>query len=210
MSKKEPTIDRMRRDAGQAMMASLNHNKFFSITIDMIAGETGHQSSILRRLFPDMVEMVNQGLRDIDDVIFTELAADLAEDTNADIRERILEGLIVRYEGYRAYKQAIKNLNEAATMNPALAIVTIQRLSAASRTILELAGDDTSGLTGLLRVKGLAGVALIAQREWLKDDSHDMAQTIRVLDQRLKQAENLAEMINIIPKNNDPTEEVSS
>ena len=117
-----------------------------------------------------------------------------------DIRERILEGLIVRYEGYRSYKKAIKNLNAAAVTNPALAAATIHRLTAASRTILELAGDNTSGLTGLLRVKGLAGVALLSQRDWLSDESPDMAVTIRVLDQRLKQAEDLAEIINIIPK----------
>lgn len=200
MSKKAPTIDQIRRDAGHSMMTCLNDHSFSSITIDMIAAATGHQSSVLRRLFPDMVEMVNQGLRDLDDGILTELADDLAEDVEAGIRERILEGLIVRYERYRPYKQAIRHLNTASTRNPALATSTIHRLTAASRTILELAGDNTSGLAGLLRVKGLAGVALLAQRDWLADESPDMAVTIRVLDQRLKQAEDLAQLVNIIPK----------
>ena len=40
----------------------------------------------------------------------------------------------------------------------------------------------------------------LAQRDWLADESPDMAVTIRVLDQRLKQAEDLAQLVNIIPK----------
>ena len=65
--------------------------------------------------------------------------------------------------------------------------------------MLELSGDDTSGVKGLLRVKGLAGVALAAQRDWLADDTADMSVTIRVLDERLKQAESVAISLNIIP-----------
>ena len=203
MSSKAPSIDQIRRDAGKAMMSCLNTQKFNTINIDTIAAETGHSAAVIRRLFPDMAEMVGQGLRDLDDEILSEFADDLAEDVEAGVRERILEGLIVRYEAYQPYKECIKNLNAAAVTNPTLAAITISRLSAASRTILELAGDNTTGMTGLLRVKGVAGVALMAQRDWLKDDSADMSVTIRVLDQRLKQAEGIAEMINIIPRAQD-------
>ena len=201
MSKANASIDEIRRAAGHAMLTCLNTNKFSSVHIDMIAAETGFDAHIIRRLFPDMLEMVNQGLRDLDDDILAEFAEDLASDSDATVRERILEGLIVRYEAYRDYKEAIKNLNAAAATNPALAMTTIHRLTSASRTLLELAGDNTSGVMGLMRVKGLAGVALLAQREWLKDDTPDMSVTIRILDQRLKQAEDLASMMNIMPKN---------
>jgi ubiquinone biosynthesis protein COQ9 len=199
MAKSKPTIDRIRRDAGLVMMSCLNDHRFQDITIDMIAAGTGHQAAVIRRLFPEMAQVVDQGLRDFDDDVMAKFANDLTEDLEAGTRERILEGLIVRYEAYRDYKSAIKNLNKAAVTNPVLATLIIQRLSAASRIILELAGDNTSGLAGLLRVKGVAGVALAAQREWLKDESPDMAATIRVLDKRLKQAEDLAAMLNIIP-----------
>ena len=58
-----------------------------------------------------MTQMVDQGLRDLDDDIMASYAEDLAEDVDADTRERILEGLIVRYEAYSPFKGAIKNLN---------------------------------------------------------------------------------------------------
>jgi AcrR family transcriptional regulator len=199
MTKSKSTIDQIRRDAGRAMMSCLNDHRYQGITIDMIAAETGHQATVIRRLFPDMAQMVDQGLRDLDDDVMATFADDLAEDLDSGTRERILEGLIVRYEAYRDYKAAIKNLNSASVTNALLATLSVQRLSAVSKTILELAGDNTSGITGLLRVKGLVAVTLVAQRAWLKDESPDMAATTRVLDQRLKQAEELAEMFNLIP-----------
>ena len=185
MPKQKATIDEIRRDVGRAMLSCLNDYKYTDITFDVIAAAVSHDAPLIRRLFPDMTKMVYQGLRDLDDEI-------------AEIKERILEGLIVRYEAYRPFKAAIKNLNVASVSNPVLASVTIQRLSDVSRTILELSGDDTSGILGLLRVKGLAGVALSAQREWFRDETSDMSSTIRVLDQRLNQAEELAETLNII------------
>ena len=199
MSDKKPTIDNVRRDAGSAMLRCLNECKFNEITYDMIASEAKHSAALIRRLFPTMTQMVDQGLRDLDDDLMAGFAEDLAEDVDAETRERILEGLIVRYEAYSPFKDAIKNLNMAALTNPTLASLTIHRLSAVSKTILELSGDDTSGVKGLLRVKGLAGVALAAQRDWFADDTADMSVTIRVLDERLKQAESFAISLNIIP-----------
>ena len=199
MQDTEFNILKIRSDVGEAMMNCLNAHKFNEISVDMIADHAGHSSAIVRRLFPDALQMVDQGLRDLDDHTLSIFSDDIAEDIEADIRERILEGLIVRFEAYTPFKNAIKNLNKASLLNPALASLTLYRLSSASRTILELSGDNTSGLKGLLRVKGLAGVALSAQQEWLNDDSPDMSATIRVLDQRLKQAEEIAETLKIIP-----------
>ena len=200
MPKQKATIDEIRRDVGRAILSCLNDYKYTDITFDVIAAAVSHDAALIRRLFPDMTQMVYQGLRDLDDEIMESFADDLAGDVDAEIKERILEGLIVRYEAYRPFKAAIKHLNVASVSNPVLASVTIQRLSDVSRTILELSGDDTSGILGLLRVKGLAGVALSAQREWFRDETSDMSSTIRVLDQRLKQAEELAETLNIIPR----------
>lgn len=200
MPKQKATIDEVRRDVGRAMLFCLNEHKFSDITFDVIAAQTEHDAALIRRLFPDTTHIVCQGLRDLDDDIMTGFAEDLAEDFDSEIKERILEGLIVRYESYRPFKSAIKNLNLATVANPSLASVTIQRLSDVSKTILELSGDDTSGILGLIRVKGLAGVALSAQREWFRDETSDMSSTIRVLDQRLNQAEEFAQTLNIIPR----------
>jgi len=153
---------------------------------------------VIKRLFPDMTLAVEQGLRDLDDGVLAQLAEDFEADADAHPREKILEGLIARYEAYAPYKPVIKALNKASVSNPMLAGLLITRLNMTSKVILELSGVDTAGLKGMLRVKGLSGVALSCQRDWFKDESADLSVTIRALDARLKQAESLALTLTII------------
>ncbi len=52
-----------------------------------------------------------------------------------------------------------------------------------------MAGDSTQGLKGMLRVKGVIAVFLATARVWMKDDSPDLAATMKMLDQRMVKAE---------------------
>ncbi|MCE2516785.1 MAG: hypothetical protein J4F41_02890 [Alphaproteobacteria bacterium] len=203
-------IDQIRHDVGAAMLSRLNSHGFSEITPDHLAEDTSHDVAVIRRIFPDLSAAVDQGLKDIDDAVSAGLQDDFAEDAEATTRERILEGLIVRFEAYVPFKHAIRNLNKAAAMNPPLALMMVGRLSGASQALLEISGLDTSGLKGLMRVKGLAAVALSVQRDWLADDSADLSVTIRALDKRLGQAESLAETLNIISRDHDASDHATT
>ena len=192
------SIGEIRRDIGGAMIDGLTRHDLSAIDAAMLAAETGHDLAVIKRLFPDLTLAVEQGLRDLDDAVMAQLADDFEADADAHPREKILEGLIARYEAYAPYKPVIKALNKASVSNPMLGALLVTRLNMASKTILELSGVDTSGLKGMLRVKGLSGVALSCQRDWFNDDSADLAVTIRALDARLKQAESLALTLTII------------
>ena len=61
--------------------------------------------------------------------------------------------------------------------------------------IAEAAGVDTAGPIGMLRVKGVAGVYLVALRSWLNDDTADNAKTMSALDRALQRAESLAQSL---------------
>ncbi len=207
-AKKKPSLDEIKQDLASAMLKRLCGHPLSDIDHDQLSTDTGHDAALTRRLYPDLTECIDQGLKDIDDHIASQLAEDFSEDDETETRGRILEGLIVRAEAYTPYKQAIKHLNKASMLNPLLAQIMINRLSKASQVLLELAGLDTTGLRGLIRIKGLAGVALSVQRDWFLDDTTDCAMTIRALDNRLKQAEDIAEMFNIIsPQPSDTNHE---
>ena len=200
MASSKDQLDQIRVDIGAAMIMALHDHDYAAIDANLLAQHSGHDVAVVRRLFPDMMMAADQGLRDLDDKVMAQLAEDFAEDQDASPREKILEGLIARYEAYAPHKAVIKALNKASVLNPLLATMMVTRLNIASKTLLNLAGVDTSGLMGMLQVKGLSGVALSCQREWFQDDTADLAVTIRTLDQRLKQAESLASTLMIIPK----------
>jgi len=65
--------------------------------------------------------------------------------------------------------------------------------------LLEVTGGGATGLTGKMRAKGLTGVCLTVLKDWLRDETPDMSETTRLLDQRLKQAESLATSFGLIP-----------
>ena len=44
----------------------------------------------------------------------------------------------------------------------------------------------------MLRIKGIVGVVMMVARDWMKDDSPDLAPTMKGLDRRLQQAEEWA------------------
>jgi len=195
-------IDAVRRRAGKTVLELLNTTAFDALGMDHLATVAEVDPGLLRRLFPDMTAVVDQGLRDHDDAILFGLADDFAEDPEASVREKILEGLIARYESYAMHKTAIRHLNMAACRNPVLGAMLIFRLNSAMQSLLEVAGGAGQGLIGMLRIKGLSAVALACQRDWMKDDTPDLAITSRALDKRLKQAESLALTFRLIPDSN--------
>ena len=64
---------------------------------------------------------------------------------------------------------------------------------------LEAAGTSADGLRGAMRIKGLSVVWLHCLRIWEKDDSDDLAKTMKALDKALGQAERLATWMQSSP-----------
>ena len=52
-------------------------------------------------------------------------------------------------------------------------------------------GLESNGVKRIIRVKGLSMIFLSAIFTWSRDDSEDLSATTRVLDKRLKNAEEL-------------------
>ena len=73
-------------------------------------------------------------------------------------------------------------------------------LEAVIRRILVISGDPARGLRGMLRVKTVAGIFLLTMRVWMKDDSNDLATTMKMLDQRISQAEEWGTSLRVFDK----------
>ncbi len=203
------TIDHVRRACGAAALEKLAEMPFDQLTCGAVIehADLGEDTALGGRLFTSVAGMVEQGLRDRDQAVLVRLAEDFDADTEASIHDKVLEGLIARYEDYTPIRTAFRHLNKAATRDPMLAAMLITCLNEASRGLLNIAGADTDGLVGMARVKGISGVALACHRDWLNDDTDDLSATIRSLDKRLKQAEDLAQLLRLIDRDEGPKED---
>ena len=119
----------------------------------------------------------------------TETYGDIQDAGEVSIREKIIEGLLHWFETYAPYRSQIEQLNRSARSHPDLALRLFIGLEALIRRTLVMSGDPALGLKGMVRVKGVAGVFLATARVWMKDDSNGLAATMKMLDQRMSQAE---------------------
>ena len=128
----------------------------------------------------------------LDDQAVLESFADIEDAGAVSSREKILEALMHRFEVYAPYRTQIQALNRATRGRPDLALALGLGLQSVTRRMLAMAGDECGGWRGLMRVKGVVGVVMVVARVWMKDDSPDLAPTMKELDRRLQQAEEWA------------------
>ena len=141
----------------------------------------------------------------IDDQATMESFADIQDAGAVPIREKILEALMHRFEVYAPYRAQIRALNMAALKRPDLALALGLGLQSVTRRNLAMAGDDCDGWRGIMRVKGVAGVVIAVARIWMKDDSPDLAPTMKELDRRLRQGEEWAVSLRLFQQSHRRT-----
>ena len=200
MSVTAKEIDKIRRLCGVSVLTQLVDTPFERLCVADIAAVAGLDEAIVKRLFSDIAGMVEQGLSDRDDALLLRLGDDFAEAADASIHDKVLEGLVARYEDYNPIKGAIGNLNKAAVRLPKLGLMLVMSLNDASERLLGLVGVQTHGMAGMLRVKSLSAIVLSCQRQWFNDDSADLAATTRMLDNRLQQAAAIGQNLGLIER----------
>ena len=101
-------------------------------------------------------------------------------------RDAIFEIVMTRFDVLAPYKPAIQSIADSSpTPDPAM----LRSALASQHWMLQAAGVDTSGVTGGLKVSGLAGLYASVLRTWLKDDDPGLARTMAALDRRLRRGE---------------------
>ena len=139
-------------------------------------------------VYPSKTAIVSAFSREIDAAV---LAGDEPEIAGQPPRDRLFDVIMRRFDALAPHRDAVRAIAGATVCDPASALCGAFTFRRSMAAMLEAARIGTSGLAGLLRVKGLAAVYLVVLRVWLDDDSEDMAKTMAALDKRLRQAESL-------------------
>ncbi len=147
----------------------------------------------IHRLAPTPLAALRLVLRHIDQRVLAEGPVDAADPA----RDRLFEIMMRRYEALVPWRTALRRLSRSLPPPAPFAAVglalAIERSMAA---MLEAAGIEASGIAGAVRVRGLCLVHADVLRTFLDDDTVDLAGTMKALDQRLRQAERLAPLLD--------------
>lgn len=181
-----------------ALWARLAHQDYLQIGLSALAEDAGI-SDRQAVLVAGSVERVLLGaLQEMDDAILAQCAEDFADDVQANIHEKLLEGLTQRLEAYADKRMGLHSISKACPRQPGLAIQLSANLYSFIDRLLILCGDDEEGLKKMARIHGICGVVLKVSTAWQNDDSPDLSKTIKVLDQDLKKAAEWAVSLRVL------------
>ena len=163
------------------------------LTMARLAEASGVPLGAIRRRCPSRLHLLRlHGTLMDAEVLETGVA-----DPGATPRDRVFDVLMRRIDAMQPHRAGLLRLFDDLRRDPLLALLLAAELPGSMAWMLEAAGLAPSGLPGLLRVKGLAGVWLATVRAWAKDESQDLGATMAALDRALDQAERLARSLGM-------------
>lgn len=110
-------------------------------------------------------------------------------------RDRLFDIIMRRFDAMANDRRALGIILRQSADDPWALLCGGRRFVKSMALTLETAGISSSGLGGLLRIKGLSTVYLYAFKIFLDDDSADHARTMAALDKALHRAEDLAALL---------------
>jgi len=172
----------------EAAMALFSERGYAAVRLQDIADRAEMDLGALRQRVANKLDILKLFLRRLDADVLGEDAGFGPEET---VRDRLFDLLMRRFDALTPYRPVGRD--------PAALLCLAPHGMTALGWYLEAAGTSADGLRGAMRIKGLCVVWLHCLRIWEKDDSDDLAKTMKALDKALGQAERLATWMQSSP-----------
>ena len=198
------SFDERRSQLVEAFWAALQDRPFAELSLEMLAGEAGrdgqeHLASPADMAgLADMTDLACVAVSMVDEQALAEIADDFNDAGDASVQEKLVEGLIHRFESFAPLKPQMQALHLACVRNPVLGMALGHQLLRAIDRLLRLCGDDSSGIKRMLRVKGVCAVVMRVRPTWMADQTADLSQTLKQIDSELEKAREWAVSLKIL------------
>ncbi|TCH96800.1 TetR/AcrR family transcriptional regulator [Roseococcus sp. SYP-B2431] len=166
------------------------------VTMRGIAAEAGIPLAELRRSFDGPQAILAAHGRTVDAAVLE----GTVDDPSASARDRLFDVLMRRLDALQPDRAGVVRLMHDLPTAPLLALQLSTQMLPSMAWMLEAAGLDATGPSGLLRAKGLGTVWLAGLRAWEKDESADLSATMAALDRALDRADRIARMFGFAPR----------
>ena len=154
-----------------------------------IAEAAGLSIGALYAQYPSKAAILAAYSRGIDAAVLAETDSDQASES---AKDRLFDLLMRRFDKLDGHKPGLLRIAEDTGRDPLSLVCSLGNVDRSMAAMLEAAGLSTTGLRGVLRIKGLSAVYIAGLRAWFRDDSPDKAKTMATLDRALGRAERMA------------------
>ena len=189
MGRRPRTARRPSDDAGRILDVALElaaSDGWRRLTLGRIAAAAGISLAELYRHYPSKAAVLAAFLARIDETMAAPVGEALTEES---ARDRLFDVIMRRFDALAPHKQAVRAILRDGRCDPVMLCAGQAPFRRSLAWMLECAGLGSSGLFGVVRLKGLALIYLTTLRVWLRDDSADLGRTMAALDRQLRCAE---------------------
>lgn len=157
-------------------------------TLEAVAEAAGLPVATLRARFPCRIALLARHATMLD----RSVADTTVPDAAGSPRERVFDVLMRRFDAMAPHRAGLLRFLDELPRDPLTALALAPMLALSMARLLEAAGIATNGPLGLLRIKGVSAVWLVAVRAWRRDEQPDLSATMAALDRALDRAEQVA------------------
>jgi len=192
-----PLGDDALMDALWSLVAEKGWN---SVTMADLANRAGISLTALRERAETKFHLLRIHSRMVDKAVL----ADAPGIGSGPPRDRIFDTLMRRIDALQPHREGIIRFGREMRHDPVLALALAPVLAGSMAWMLEAARIESSGLAGILRVKGLSAVWISTLRAWEADESQDLGSTMAALDRGLDKAERVARTLRLNAAETEP------
>ena len=121
--------DQMDKAVFSALWSALEEKPLRAVSLEQLADEAGLTLTDLYVRYADSNAVLLAALRALDAAALRQSADDFADAPEVTVHEKLLEGLISRFELYAPFRAQMKAVYGAAQRNPVLAACLLARLA---------------------------------------------------------------------------------
>ena len=180
--------DQMDKALFAALWSTLKQQPLGAVRLEQLADEAGLAVTDLYVRYANKDAVLLAALHALDTAALSQSADDFADAPEASVHEKLLEGLISRFELYAPLRVQMQAVHRAAQRNPVLAACLLTRLADMTDRLLSLCGDEVTGWRRQARIKGIMIVLLQVRPVWQSDNTADLSLTMSSLDKELRRA----------------------
>jgi AcrR family transcriptional regulator len=172
-----------------ALMELAAERRFEDISVRDICKTAGVSLADFRDAFPSKGAVLAGFSRRIDRLVLAEHGEELADESP---RERLFDILMRRLEAMAPYREGVREAAAWLRREPTAALAMNQVVMSSMRFMLEAAGIEAEGATGIVKLQGLALAWARMIQVWLDDDEPALSKTMAELDRVLTRGERVA------------------
>ncbi|MDX1709789.1 MAG: TetR family transcriptional regulator [Rhodovibrionaceae bacterium] len=153
-----------------------------------IAQASGEKLSTVYEIFPSKTAILAGFIRDIEAEVLGGVTPE-EFDPEENARDRLFDIVMRCFDALVPHKKAVGEIAYDVMRDPVSTAAVLPHFARAMAHTLETADLSTSGLRGVVRVKGLGAIYLATLRTFLRDDTADLSKTMASLDGYLRRVE---------------------